>query len=381
VLEVDPDGKVVWEAYTEGTPRRARVCLGLVRRGFDAPRPADLDLFSLPYRIKGLSSKDRERRWRSVLALQALGADAQEAIPALVEAMADPDDRIADEAGGALAGMGREKVFDVAVRALGDKRPKVRGGAVGLVGSFGKASRPAYETVLKLRQDDSPFVRLSSLCAIARIGGEGEEVLPSLLAGLRDPDESVQRTAIELICARGSSAAAAVPTFLDWLGRADEKKRDLAFYALRQIGSEDERAINALFKLATDEKNEVDDRVSAAYALGGMRPPPPGAVEVIADVLCATRDVRDAKAAEGMRRVLFAELRALGPRAKPAVPALASLVKDGKAETSFRVQAIEALGAVGAQAREAIPALTEASRDADLGVSLSAAEALKKIEH
>jgi HEAT repeat protein len=59
VHEITPDGKTVWEAFTTWPPNRLQVALGLVRLGFDAARPSQLDLATdREYRMRGLKRKD-----------------------------------------------------------------------------------------------------------------------------------------------------------------------------------------------------------------------------------------------------------------------------------------------------------------------------------
>jgi len=67
-------------------------------------------------------------------------------------------------------------------------------------------------------------------------------------------------------------------------------------------------------------------------------------------------------------------LRALGPEAADAVPALADAVARG--ERKLRLDAMFVLEGVGAPARAAIPSLVEALRDEDMDVSAQAAETL-----
>lgn len=91
VVEIDRSGKMVGEIAVTSSPR-LRTCLELVRLGFDAPYPADLDLAtSVSYRIRGLSSSDARVRELSAIALGRFGPKAAEAIPALTQALSDPD--------------------------------------------------------------------------------------------------------------------------------------------------------------------------------------------------------------------------------------------------------------------------------------------------
>src|SRR5262245_7929976 len=58
LVEVDRAGRKLWEDYSTGKLSHVRVCLPLVRFGFDQPADAPLDLDSFAYRVKGLKDKD-----------------------------------------------------------------------------------------------------------------------------------------------------------------------------------------------------------------------------------------------------------------------------------------------------------------------------------
>src|SRR5260370_31390185 len=93
VYEVTRDGKHVWEAQPSsvGQPARVRDAFGRVRLGFDRPRPEGFDLNSVANRARDLRDTDAFVRRRAATALAAHGPDAKDAIPALVEALADTD--------------------------------------------------------------------------------------------------------------------------------------------------------------------------------------------------------------------------------------------------------------------------------------------------
>jgi hypothetical protein len=84
LLEVTPEGKTVWEAFTDRQAMRLRRCLELVRVGFEIPRPDDLDLDTLESRILGLKSKDVKARIQSVKDLEKAGVKGIDAVPVLI---------------------------------------------------------------------------------------------------------------------------------------------------------------------------------------------------------------------------------------------------------------------------------------------------------
>jgi HEAT repeat protein len=379
LVEIDPDGKVQWEALTGGMPVRARVCLGLVRLGFDAPRPAGLDLYSIPYRIKGLHSNDPERRMRSVVAIGELGADAAEAIPDLIETLDDPDVKTTSEAASALAKMGPSKVLPTLVKALADKRPKVRAGAVSSLSELRGSAASAYPALLKLRSDESAEVRRSLLPALVFINPDGEEVVPSLLAGLEDSAKEVRDEAVAMLRVRKRAAEAAVPALLKWLKGKDADQRSLAAFALANIAPTDGRVLKALLDMAK-ETEDSEKCFLAACALAEMHPAPPGAAEAMAGALRAASRISDPDKAQTALQSLLSAAWNLRTGAKPLAPALTELVKNKKLDRLVRGLAIERLGKMGKDAVDAVPTLTEVADDDDFPLNVTAQEALKKIK-
>jgi hypothetical protein len=76
IEEVTASYKVVWDVITLREPPRRyrlRVCLGLLRLGFDQPRPANLDLNSLAHRLERLTDRDPEMRRVAAYDLAELG--------------------------------------------------------------------------------------------------------------------------------------------------------------------------------------------------------------------------------------------------------------------------------------------------------------------
>ena len=80
----------------------------------------------------------------------------------------------------------------------------------------------------------------------------------------------------------------------------------------------------------------------------------------------------------GVRLEAVDNLGALGPDARPAVPALARRLRD--AEVEVRRHAAFALGEIGPPARSAVPALTMAMSDWDKGVLYESIRAVGRID-
>ena len=91
VIEVDAEGRTVWEVATNQRTGRVRAVLDKVRIGFDKPRPADFDLDSAATRVRGLRAADVTVRRCSAEFLAYLKPSDAAAIAALVTALDDED--------------------------------------------------------------------------------------------------------------------------------------------------------------------------------------------------------------------------------------------------------------------------------------------------
>lgn len=161
----------------------------------------------------------------------------------------------------------------------------------------------------------------------------------------------------------------AVPKVAGALAHKDVRVRLGGLYVLETLGAEAAPASGAVAKAMADGDPFV--RWGAARAAGKMAPAGADAlVETLAPLLKdANRDVRITAAAA---------LRRFGPKAGPAVKALAATVKGDKdADADSQQWAIKALLAVGPAAKaDAVPALTAALASPDTEVRAAAARGL-----
>jgi HEAT repeat protein len=180
VVEINRAGKRVGEAFLQDDPVSLRVCLGLVRFGFDSTRLAHLDLNSVSYRIQALRSKDVNVRREAVLALARLGPHAEAAIPVLVATLGDEDERVRHFTVNALVKIGPAAVPAV-TKALHATNALVRKLAAQVLWIFGPRAKAAVPDLLELLKDASPDVRGSAVGALGVMGGDATAIVPALL--------------------------------------------------------------------------------------------------------------------------------------------------------------------------------------------------------
>jgi HEAT repeat protein len=303
--EVDRAGKIVWQAFLDD-PGGAFVqtCLDLVRLGFDEPRPRGFDLTeSVQWPIHGLKSRNPTVRRASAALLGELGPRATAGVPALAEALGDPDELVRLYAHDALAGAG------------------------GVIGPKASARRQAetFGPVLRLAEDRRPAVRAGALGVLWLFPSQGARVVPVLLEGLRDQNASVRRGAARGCSAFARDARLVEPLLLALKDRAVPEEpgemsvADNAAVALGRGDPADKRIVAGLL-----EAYETDEglRGAAANALAWMGTGDGAAARVIVARLAA--DLRDrSRAALWLSTVSI--LRNIGPKAKGAVPILTEM--------------------------------------------------------
>lgn len=174
---------------------------------------------SLDRLVEQLTAADLETRQEAARRLSLLRAGAQPALPALIRALSDSDDRVREHAVTALL-------------------------------AIGPAAAPAADALAeRIRRDPSPDVRKYATYTLSRIGSPGADAaLPTVLEALRDPDDSVRL-----------GAAVAVEALDPWSGRPLGELSE----ALNGEGLSRLRAASALSKLGIGAAPALDAVVAA----------------------------------------------------------------------------------------------------------------------
>jgi HEAT repeat protein len=386
----------LWEDFPGSLPGlivRLRQCLPLVRFGFDEPVTA-MDFDAAEYRAKGLKDKDREVRYRALMFLQHLGPKAAPAVPELVEALGDSDERIQREAELTLMWIGRP-ILPAVLPLLEDKRPHIRAHALFLVGQVAPRGTDRQETrgialkVLRALHDDSVQVRRQAAWVAGHFGKDCEEVIAALIEALKVKDvtgtdnvSNVPRNAADALGRLGPFAKPAVPALMESSKADDNYLRWAAFDALGRIAAQEPSVQPTLIPWLIDilkEEKQGSQRARAAHALGVIGPPAKDAVSALRSAL-HFEDNQDLKTAEWIRISATTALGKIGPAAEAAVPDLiTALKKDKKLAATERSTAAEALGEIGPAAKAAIPTLTEIAKDSLDSAQQTAARALERI--
>ncbi|MBI4733162.1 MAG: HEAT repeat domain-containing protein [Chloroflexi bacterium] len=256
-----------------------------------------------------------------------------------------------DNAADSLAEIGPDAAEAVPelINALSDVEDKVRIRAVTALRQIGPAAAEAVPALIGLLEDESlSYAHSSIIAAIGKIGPV-ETVLPTLVSALKDTDAAVRETAAEALGAYGAAAAPAVPDLIPLLADEDVDVRKAAADALGLIGPAASAAVPALIE-ALNTETEWTVQFRLVDALGSIGPEAAPAVPSL--ILIVEGGGNSADNA-------IVALGNIGPAAAVAVPAILPYLQD-----QYDVfVAVEALGKMGPAAIQAVPALIDALRN------------------
>jgi HEAT repeat protein len=271
---------------------------------------------------------NESRRMWAARTLGWLGADAQNAVPALVQAL------------------NNEKTF--VVEAILD--------ALNRTGPAMASALP--QLVEALRSEWSP-IRQGGCAALGRMGSSAIQAVPALLRLLVDFQDAVSESAAKALLQIGPPARPALRRMVADRVEAVRLATEEAFHQVPELAF-------SVFHRELDRWDRIG-RAKAARVLAQIDAESPEP-----DHESVTVEPIDLEA-----RFCQARDEALKQIACRIVPLLVQRL--GAKESSDRRKAAEALGAIGPPAHEAVPALVQALEDVSELVCLAAAEALFRI--
>jgi HEAT repeat protein len=310
LVEIAPQGKIVWEALSRDNIGSSQPLLEIIRLGFDVGPPADFDIAtSIPYRLKGLRSKDPRGRSMSAGLLGGLGANAAPAIPALIEAMDDEDELARNVASFSLTKIGSQAIPSL-IKATKDKRVNVRVGAVWSLGGFDKDAMSAVPALIERLRDENVKVRRKAAWALWRIRPDADSAVTALVEALKDTDDpkdardaSVGEWATRCLGDLGPRAKAAVPALTEILKEKDLRLQKKAVDILGQIGPEAKPAVVALREILLDKNADLAVRQSIPAALVNIDANAEAVLRVLEKAMNDSDRIIRAEAAKALKKV------------------------------------------------------------------------------
>lgn len=324
---------------------------------------------AVPILLESLRGNDPVIRPKAIRALIDLGAQANAAIPQLIEALGDKDVKVRAVAAVALGKFKSSDGLQPLVRALQDSDPLVRGNAAYALGDLGSKAKTAVPALIELMQDNAGYFDTRGVHS--------------------QRTKAVGQIAVKALGAIGPDATTAVPALVEILQDekrlADDYFKDDSFpcsvvVALGGIGPDAQAAVPALARIVGDNKRYDETRAAAVETLVRMGPPAKAAVPVLLEVMEKERyRPISVQAAGALFRI----------NSNPeALQALIDLVqadpseiraKDAVRYESKKVQrdAIRILGEIGPAAKPAVPVLREFIRKQSYSFYLSPKTATK----
>lgn len=207
------------------------------------------------------ASQDQDERVRSV-AIEALGKiGSQSAMSAITAALQDENEAVRASAARVLGDSGIQSATD----NLQHENWEVRRSAaeeIGLIGiDLTNSSNPTVQALIQALQDSNPNVRTSAAATLVKLGSPRggdltpaianviQKAVPELIDSLENGDSLARLDAIFVIGAIGSNAEAAIPHIQDKLRDENWLVRYGAAVTLLKINPKDESAVPVLAEM------------------------------------------------------------------------------------------------------------------------------------
>jgi hypothetical protein len=189
----------------------------------------------------------------------------------------------------------------VLVEVLADRQSYLRSQAAEILGNLGTAATPAVPALIRSSRDKDFLLRTTALNALRKIAPGDERVLTAFAAALGAQHKEVRFLAVEHFLARGRPTKAWLDAVVGLLTEPEASDRWRAIEVLRKSPSAILDALPVLIGRLNDENNRV--RARAAMALGEAGPLAQAAAPALTKALADDyANVREA-AAEALAKI------------------------------------------------------------------------------
>ena len=288
----------------------------------------------------------------AALALSVLGKESEEALPELMDALHYDDPTVAQAVGAALIKIGPNAIHPL-TKALEDPNFVIRQRAAMILGAFGPDAHKAAPDLVELLSDSQTEAAAED--ALIKIGTPSVSALSDALRKSSPADRQIQ---IRLL---GRFGAAANPALIQTLRKDDNSTvRVTAAAALGEIRPIDPGTVPALIDAMKDPDDNT--RTAAVGALGQIGPDAKAALGVL---IAASHTDPEALAKQNAGRAL----ETVGRANKSSLPGLAANLKSDDGDT--RRESAIAIGQADAAPGDVIPLLALALKDPTTEVKMS----------
>lgn len=185
--------------------------------------------------VEQLADTSRAKALQARRALGDAGPDAAGAVPALIDLLDHPTDRVKINAAIALGNIGgpASDAVEALLAYFDHPNDELRETVAESLGAIGPAARSAVPALAERLSDPSSDVRIEAAWALGEIGGA--HAVEALIPALRDPHPDVQAWAVRSLAKLGGAAAAAVPALASLVQDAEQPLSGDAAWALGRV--------------------------------------------------------------------------------------------------------------------------------------------------
>jgi len=301
--------------------------------------------------INDMGDEDYSKREKASKALTEIGYQAK---PALKHALNNPDVEIVKRAERIL------KASKSAFAVVDEERADKLKIPVNRLGQIGATAKDAVPVLIEVLAENNTDIKQKAAESLGSIGPVAKEAVPALIVALEHSEDAVAKAAADALGNIGPGAKEAVPVLVkvinDKLGRVITRGSGFdtqvqavraAAAALASMGTEAKEAVPALLAIFKDSTRPFWIKGAVLKTLVHIEPEAKTIVPVLIDAL------KDDEAP--VRCAAAIALRRLGVEAKEAVPALITGLKDSNVWVVKEV--VHALVCMGAEAKDAVAAL------------------------
>jgi HEAT repeat protein len=262
------------------------------------------------------------KRLAAIEGLQAMGPNAEMAIPHLSKALADKNPAIRLATVRALTQIGGRAKLTLGqlIPRLKDEHEEVQIATAQLIEQLGWDARKAIPVLVEIVEYGRPNVQLAAIKALTPMGGAAREAIEPLIRRLDHDNRDIQKAAIMALGSMGKEAKPAVRPLAELLDKGDRQLKSTVALALCNIGAEAAESVGELERLLA-QSGEAELRSLAARALAAIGEPAARSVPLLTQALGdANKDVRS-RSAMALGRI--------GIASRSALPELVKSLHDG----------------------------------------------------
>lgn len=366
-----------------------------------ATLPSEIDQYT-----GALASSDVHERRLASEKLGRSGEAARAAVPALIRALADPDDLVRRNAAWALGKIRapRDKVIAALAAKLHEEKEDwtVRHNTALSLSWIGEPAVPALQRGLEAKTE---WTRAYAADALIRIGGEErtKSVVPVVNELLASPDVEVRTFAATLAARLGPQAGPMAERLAALLDETADQPRISAMKALVDLGPAARVAVPRVKRALREDPNQWV-RIGAVQVLAESPGNEPEIIRLLVEAFADSKERVGSYAVQSIARFkeaavppLLTALEAENPRVRLCATEALALIgnaaggSDAAATTALvgvlaededwrvRSLAATALGTRGLVSHDVVTALQAALRDEHEIVRLNAGDALKRL--